>query len=182
MPSGSAFSWCLSLARRAWGTRSPTERDNRRNQAACQMESRSWGNLTRHTGSTGPPAIGQIIDRPGHPVLHSAEQRFSGEMKGTPPERSHVPAAVHGLALSVINHAAAAGCRGNLPLGSLSFDAPASTFHSAARALLLLPSRIVVLLGMQAISGASRMTPSIRWPPIANCHHHDYRQRLSFWR
>ena len=115
--------------------------DSCRNQAACQMESRSWGNLARLTGSRRPPSIGQIIGRPSHPILHLAEQRLSGEMKGTPPERSHVPTVVHGLAMSISNHTAAASCRGNLPVGSLSFGAPASTFHSAARALLtLLPA------------------------------------------
>ena len=118
---------------------------SRRNQAACQMESRSWGNLTRRAGNRSPALTGQVIGHKSSPVLQSAEQRLSGEIKGTPPERSHVPTAAHGLPISITNQAAAARCRGNLPLGSLSFDAPASTFHFAARALLLLPSRIVAL-------------------------------------
>ena len=114
-------------------------------RSACQMESRSWGNLTRLAGSRSPPLIGQIIGHIGSTVLHSAEQRLIGEMKGTPPERSHVPTATHGLALWIANCAAAAGCRGNLPVGSLSFGAPASTFHSDAQPLLLLALRIVAL-------------------------------------
>ena len=116
-------------------------RASRRVQAACQMESRSWGNLTRRAGATSPPAIRQIIARPGSPVLPLAKRGLSGEMKGTPPERSHVPTAVHGLASSIANQAAAARCRGNVPVGSLSFGAPASTFHSAARTLLLLSAK-----------------------------------------
>ena len=107
------------------------------------MESRSWGNLTRRAGSSCPPVIGQIIGRTGSPVLHSAKQRLIGEMKGTPPERSHVLTAVHGRASSITNHTAAARCRGNLPVGSLSFGAPASTFHLDAHPLLLLAPRIV---------------------------------------
>ena len=86
---------------------------------------------------------GQVIGRPGSPVLHSAEQRFSGEMNGTLPECPHVPMAIDGLALLISNHAAVAGCRGYLPVRSLSFGAPASTFHSDAHPLLLLPSRII---------------------------------------
>ena len=64
-------------------------------------------------------------------------------MKGTAPERPHVPTATHALAVSIANCAAAAGCRGNLPVRSLSFGAPASTFHSGACALLLLSAKIV---------------------------------------
>ena len=116
---------------------------SRRNQAACQMESRSWGNLTRRAGGRRQPVTRQIIGRTGYTVLHSAEQRLTGEMKGTPPERSHVPTAVHGFASLISSHAAAARCRGNLPVGSLPFDAPASTFHSDASALLLVPPGIV---------------------------------------
>ena len=43
------------------------------------------------------------------------------------------------LARSIANCAGAAGWRGNLPVRSLSFGTPASTFHSGACALLLLP-------------------------------------------
>ena len=129
----------------AWPEADNQNGASRRNQATCQMESRSWGNLTRWAGSMGPPVTGQITSRPGYPVLHPAKQRLSGEMKGTPPERSHAPTAAHGPALSVSNHTAAARCRGNLPVGSLSFGAPASTFHSDTHPLLLLASRIVAL-------------------------------------
>ena len=51
----------------------------------------------------------------------------------------------HGFASSIANRVAVAHCRGNLPVGALSFGAPASTFHSDACALLLLASRIVAL-------------------------------------
>ena len=44
------------------------------------MESRSWGSLTRRAGSMGQPVTRQIVGCPGLPVLHSAEQRLSGEM------------------------------------------------------------------------------------------------------
>ena len=106
------------------------------------MESRSWGNLTRFAGSMSLSATGQITGRTGHPVLYSAEQRPIGEMKGTPPEGSHVPMAVHGITLSISNRAAAARCRGNLPVGSLPFGAPTSTFHPVAHPLLSSPSTI----------------------------------------
>ena len=53
---------------------------SRRDQATCQMESRSWGNLTRRAGSIRPSAIGQIVGCTGCLVLHSAEPRFSSEM------------------------------------------------------------------------------------------------------
>ena len=112
-------------------------------RAACQMESRSWGNLTRRAGGMSLPGIGQIVGSPGFPVLHSAKQRLSGEMKGTSPERSHVPTAIDDLAVSIVNYVAAAKCRGNLPVRFLSFGAPASTFHFDARALLFLSLRIV---------------------------------------
>ena len=52
---------------------------SRRNQAPCQMGSRSWGNSTRRAGNVSPVTSGQIIGRSSYPVLHSAEQRFSGE-------------------------------------------------------------------------------------------------------
>ena len=143
---GSAFGWCRSLARRVGlAQRRNRKGAGRRNRAARQMESRSWGNLTRRAGDMRPSGTGQTIGRTGCTVLHSAEQRLIGEMKGTPPERSHVPTATHRLAVWITNCAAAAGCRGNLPVGSLSFGAPASTFHSDAHPLLLLASRIVAL-------------------------------------
>ena len=48
-------------------------------------------------GSMSPPFIGQITGRPDCPVLHSAEQRPTGEMKGTPASTFHSD--VHALLL-----------------------------------------------------------------------------------
>ena len=77
--------------------RGPTaNRASRRIQAACQMESRSWGNLTRCAGSMSLPTIGQITGHTGSPVLHSAEERLSGE--GAPASTFHSDA--HPLLLS----------------------------------------------------------------------------------
>ena len=117
--------------------------DRPRNQAACQMESRSWGNLTRRAGNMRPSVIGQSTGDPGQPV--SALSQTTSLWRNERNPTGTFPLSNCSTWFSFLDRQPS--CNGRVPwepsVGSLSFGAPASTFHSDAHPLLLLPSRIV---------------------------------------